>query len=373
MKISIITIHRVLNYGTVLQAFATQEVIKKMGHQVEIIDYITEVRKPKDIFMAYPKNLSKNFLKRLFYILIRIPSNALKFLTFNSFIKNNYQLSKRKYISIIDLKKNPPDADAYIVGSDQVWNSKYNEMVDEGFFLEFGNDSILKLSYASSFGGEFIEEDESIKVKGHLEKFNAISVREKSGKKIIENMNLNSSVVLDPTLVLSKSEWGNYLSPKIINNRKKYLLLFLIYNEDNNATKYARKIADEKGLEVVQLNWKPFKKDGVDKIVLYKTPFEFLRYIRDADFVVTNSFHGTAFAINFNKEFITVARKEFNTRLENILEDFNLKDRYVEKEFEVSNLQKTINYDEVNNKLDEKRLESNIFLSKSLELKSEER
>ncbi|AOS98780.1 hypothetical protein ESP131_00035 [Exiguobacterium sp. U13-1] len=183
MKISIITIHRVLNYGTVLQAFATQEIIKKMGHQVEIIDYITEVRKPKDIFMAYPNHLSKNFIKKLFYILIRIPSNTLKFLTFNNFIKNNYKLSKEKFISISDLKKNPPDADAYIVGSDQVWNSQYNEMVDEGFFLEFGNNSVLRLSYASSFGVEFIEEDESKKVKGHLEKFNAISVREKVEKK----------------------------------------------------------------------------------------------------------------------------------------------------------------------------------------------
>ncbi|AOS98779.1 hypothetical protein ESP131_00030 [Exiguobacterium sp. U13-1] len=178
---------------------------------------------------------------------------------------------------------------------------------------------------------------------------------------MIDNMNLNSSVVLDPTLVLSKKEWEHYLNPKKSNNKKKYLLLFLIYNEDNNATKYAREIADEKGLEVVQLNWKPVKKDGVDKIVLYKTPFEFLKYIRDADFIVTNSFHGTAFAINFNKEFVTVARKEFNTRLENILEDFNLKHRYVEKEFKISKLKETINYDEVNNILDEKRLESNYF------------
>lgn len=364
MKVAIITIHRVLNYGTVLQAFATQELVRNLGYEVKIIDYVTEVRKLKDVFMWHPEHYKNSPLKKALFIASRLPANILKYITFKAFIDKNYDLTEEKYYSISDLKNNPPNADVYLVGSDQVWNSKYNQMVDRGFFLDFGDSSTKRISFASSFGVSKLDNSEFDVTKSLLSKFNRISVREDAGINIVEKMGYQAELVLDPTLMLDKEMWMNYIKEKQI--RKKYVLLFLIYNEDNGATEYARKIADEKGIEVVQLYWKPIKRAGVDRIAIYKSPFEFLRYIRDAEYIVTNSFHGTAFALNFNKQFITVARSEFNSRLESILRLCDLENRFINNNFNITEVLDQIDYSKVNNILDYQRSKSKQYLKKAL-------
>lgn len=364
MKVALITIHRVMNYGTVLQAFATQELIKNMGCQVEIVDYITEVRKLKDIFLWYPTAFSDSKIKQAMYITSRFPANILKYITFNRFIKRNYQLTQKQYYTISDLTQDPPKADVYIVGSDQVWNSKYNQMIDRGFFLDFGDINTKRISFASSFGVSELDKNEFFETKRLLSKFNSISVREDSGVKIINKMGYNAKLVLDPTLMLNKETWSKYIEEKKIKGR--YVLLFLLYNEDNGATEYARKIADKMEIEVIQLYWKPMKRPGVDKIAIYKSPFEFLRYVRDAEYVVTNSFHGTVFALNFNKQFITVARNEFNSRLESILRLCNIERRYITKEFDVSEALRKIDYSSVNRILQNEREKSMTYLKQAL-------
>ncbi|MDD2391379.1 MAG: polysaccharide pyruvyl transferase family protein [Bacilli bacterium] len=364
MKVSIITIHRVLNYGTVLQSFATQELIKELGCEVEIIDYITEERNFKKIFLWSPKSLKNFKLRKVIYVLSRFPANLLKHLSFSQFINKYYLLTKRKYYTINDLKKNPPSSDIYLVGSDQVWNSKYNGGVDRGFFLDFGDENTKKISYASSFGSNELQKNDFIEINKLLSKFNFISVREDTGVKILNDMGYSAELVLDPTLMLNKDKWLSYIKSKKINRR--YVLLFILYNEDNGATQYARKIADKLGLEVIQLYWKPIKRQGVDRIAIYKSPFEFLRYIRDAEYIVTNSFHGTAFAINFNKQFITVARSEFNTRLESILRLCKLENRYITKKINIKEVIKKINYTLVNEILEKERNKSLSYLEKAI-------
>lgn len=364
MKVSLVTIHRVMNYGTVLQAFSTQEVIKELGHQVEIVDYITTVRTLKKVFFNVPKSLENSFLKRSIYILMRLPNNILKYIIFKNFRDKNYILTSKKYYKSSDLKKDPPISDIYLVGSDQVWNSKYNEIIDEGFFLNFGDEKTKKIAYASSFGFDKLPEDELEKTKELLSKFNLISVREKEGLDILNTMNLNGTMVLDPTLLFDKKKWMKYLKSEKI--KEKYVLLFLLYNEDNGASDYAKKIANAKGIKVIQICWNPLKKRNVDKLALYKSPFTFLRYVRDAEYIVTNSFHGTAFAINFNKQFITVQRKEFNSRLESILRLCRLSDRYISKDFILSKILKDINYQNVNEILKDEREKSLEYLKNAL-------
>lgn len=364
MKVSIITIHRVLNYGTVLQAFATQELIKDLGCEVEIIDYITEVRGLKNIFLWYPESLKHSKLKKIMYILSRFPANLLKNISFSKFISEHYILTKQKYYTINDIKQNPPLSDVYLVGSDQVWNSKYNQMIDRGFFLDFGDTNVKRISFASSFGVSELEKNEFIETKKLLSNFNSISVREDTGVKIINNMGYDADLVLDPTLMLNSEKWSSYIKDKKI--KRRYVLLFTLYNEDNGATKYARQIADELGIEVIQLYWKPKKRPGVDRIAIYKSPFEFLRYIRDAEYVVTNSFHGVAFALDFNKQFITVARSEFNSRLESILRLCRLESRYISNKFDINEALSTIDYSSVNEILENERKNSLSYLKQAI-------
>ncbi len=353
-----------MNYGTVLQAFATQELIKNLGYEVEIIDYITEVRNLKKIFLWYPESLRHSKFKKVMYILSRMPANLLKHITFSRFINRNYILTNRKYYTISDLEENPPMSDVYLVGSDQVWNSRYNQMVDRGFFLDFGDTNIKRISFASSFGVSDLDDAEFAQTKKLLSKFDAISVREDTGVKIINDMGYDAELVLDPTLMLNSEKWSSYIKDKKIKGR--YVLLFIIYNEDNDATRYARRIADALGIKVIQLYWKPIKRPGVDKIAIYKSPFEFLRYIRDAEYIVTNSFHGTAFSLDFNKQFITVARSEFNSRLKSILRLCGLESRYITEKFDVNEALSMIDYSSVNIILENERQRSLIYLEQAI-------
>lgn len=161
---------------------------------------------------------------------------------------------------------------------------------------------------------------------------------------------------MDPTLLISKEEWLGYIKPKKYDSN--YLLLCLMYGDDYGATDYARKIADEKGLKIIKICWRFNKPKGIEKIAIYKTPFDFLRLIRDADYVVTNSFHATAFCINFNKQFTVVARKVYNSRLSDLISTFNLNDKYVTSEFSLENALSPINYEEKNLILKELREKS---------------
>lgn len=188
MKVGVVTLHRVFNYGSALQAFATQIILEKLGCDVEIIDYITEVRTMKRILSYCHEKYRYSVLKRNLYILSRLGPNILKYLSFNSFVKKHLKLSKRKYYTIHDLRKFPPQKDVYITGSDQVWNSDYNEMIDKGFFLDFGPKNIKRISYAASFGKDSLDDNEKMLIFDLLKNYNHISVREKQAQNILSNI-----------------------------------------------------------------------------------------------------------------------------------------------------------------------------------------
>ena len=242
MNIKIITLHRVFNYGSVLQTYATEKMFEKHGHKVEIIDYITEIRTLKKQFKITPPTLRQDMLHRSIYFFCKYFSLILKKRTFWRFLKKNVNLTRRKYITYNDLVENPPIADVYITGSDQVWNSKYNNGIDRGFYLDF-TDSPNKFAFAASFGMEQIPENELEETKRLLKKYKSITVREDEANVLLDKMKIdNHFVIIDPTLQLRKNDWLKLASKRLI--KEKYVLLMLLYNEDNNATEYARKIAD---------------------------------------------------------------------------------------------------------------------------------
>lgn len=364
MKAAIVTLHRVYNYGSVLQAYATQKVFEKHGCETSIVDYITEQRTLKRIFFKPPADPSIKGVKRVVYQIAKIGSLALKELTFGSFVRKTMRLTKR-YVTADDLALDPPRADVYVSGSDQVWNSKYNEGIDRGFFLDFVPSGRKKISFASSFGKSALDEWEKEQTRFYLSQYAAISVREDSAVEIVEDLGVQGAVqVIDPTLQLTKSEWQPLASPRLVKD--PYLALMLLYNEDNGATEIARQIADERGLKLVKISWEMKKPEAVDKLFTHRSPADFLSLFSNADFVVTNSFHGLAFSLIFERQFLVVPRNEFNSRIDSLLSLVGLSGRLVKKPLDSNQSLPVIDYSHVNKALNAARLDADRYIDEAL-------
>ena len=363
-KVGIITQHQVFNYGSVLQAYATQEIFKKKDCNVEIINYISERWSNKKIFWDIEKEGNKIFV--ICYKILRFPIVLQRKLQFKRFTEKRLNLTK-KYKTYKDLKKSPPNMDYYIVGSDQCWNNFYNG-IDLAYFLQFGDQNIKRNSFATSIGVDQYNNEDSELIREYVSDFDNISVREQKSSKLIEDISNKKVVsIIDPTLQVNKEFWEKISNKKRLI-KDKYLLLFVLYDEDLNASKYAREIADNLNLKVVELSWQIKKKQGVDILMSHRTPEEFLALIRDASFIVTNSFHGLAFAINYNKEFIVVERSKFNDRIANLLNIIELKNRNFNKDnFDLKYIESKIDYKKVNDFLELERKKADKFVEKILE------
>lgn len=361
-KVAVITMHRIYNYGSVLQTYATQRVLENIGVQCEIIDYISPYRAKKPLFLEYPPRLEGKKAKRTLYYIAKVPSFILKDITFGGFIKKHINLSSKQYITNADLLAEVPKADIYITGSDQVWNSKYNHGVDGSYYLNFAPENATRIAFVSSFGRNALSAEEEKSVKPMLQKYKAISVREDSAVDILSKMKIKSICLIDPTLQLDKSEWMSLSSKRLV--KEKYLLLFLLYNEDNGATEYAVQVARKNGLKIVKLSWELQKPKEIDYLFTHRPPEDFLSLFLNADFVVTNSFHGVAFSINLNRQFAFVQRTEFNGRIESLLRLTDLENRKVVDHNNTSLVNQIIDYSEVNSILAKERVRAIEYLER---------
>jgi len=359
MKIAVVTLHRLYNYGSVLQSYATQRIFEQEGHQVKIIDYVTTQRTLRRLLRGVP-DASFRGAKLLVYRCMKVASIMLKELTFGRFVRRNLHLTK-KYISAEDLDRDPPVADLYVTGSDQTWNSVYNEGVDRGFFLDFLPENARRISFAASFGKTELEAAEIPETKRYISRYEGLSVRENSAKDILAGLGREDAVqIIDPTLQIRKEDWLQIASKRLI--KPHYLILMLLYNEDNHATEYARKLADEKGLVLVKLSWELMKPRMVDVLMTHRSPADFLSLFYHADFVVTNSFHGVAFSINLEKQFIVVPRNEFNSRIDSLLALTGLQRRLVSDEKQLTVAREQIDYIPVQKCLQIERERANEYI-----------
>lgn len=365
MKVALITLHRVYNYGTALQAWSTQQILEDAGHEVSVIDYITPHRTKKAIFLEPSANGNQGGLHRVVYRFFKLFSIMLKEMTFGRFVRNNLHLTK-KYITPEDLDNDSPQADVYITGSDQVWNSKYNQGVDRGYFLDFLPEDAHRVAFVASFGATELATDEQHEISHYVRRYQALSVRESSAKSMLESLGRSDAVwLIDPTLQIKKEKWLQMASKRLV--KEKYCILMLLYNEDNHATEYARRIADEKGLKLVKVSWEMKKPSMVDRLMTHRSPADFLSLFHYAEFVVTNSFHGLAFSINLEKQFVVVPRNEFNSRIESLLQLTGLEDRMVSSEQDALGAAgRGIEYEPVRAVLDEERRRAADFIKESI-------
>lgn len=338
MNIKTITCHNVYNYGATLQAYALQTYLESIGHQVEIIDYYPKYRNKRN-FWKIPNNSKvgkysqKYFLFHLLYAIHR----AIKYLRdtnfdrikkFDEFDRKYLHITSTKYTSYQQLKDNPPIADCYIAGSDQIWNPNGDTGKDPAFFLNFGDATIKRISYSASFGISEIEESFKPQLKKNLSVFDAISVREKTGLDILRTIGyVNAIQVCDPVFLLSKEDWLNIASPSLVEG--DYILVYDFFQDDKCIREMAINLSKERKCKIVSVN------DGgkckyADINISDASPNDFLSLIYNADVVVSNSFHATAFSLMLETDFYTypVVRNKNQSRMIDLLDSFDLLDRF---------------------------------------------
>jgi hypothetical protein len=356
-KIGIINFHRAINYGAVLQAYALSEAIKKLGYNAVTIDY----KNPLIEKIYNPRYINYKSLKGILSGILTYNRRKRKKELFEDF--------RAKYFTLYEppnlYSLNTDEYYKFITGSDQVWNYNLTEY-DTVYFLEFISVSKKKNSYAASFGFDEIPDEYVEDYRGFLEDFNQISVREEQGAQIIKNLlNRHAEVVLDPTMLLSKEEWIK-ISKKYKRN-KNYILIYQLA-ASQSLLDFAVELSKQTNCEIINIS-DAIRRRIKAKYVTGVGPQEFMGLFSNARYIVTNSFHGTAFSINFNKPFFVEMLPppaKVNSRLENILDTFDLRSRQIINGTN-ANIFTDIDYATVSKKLELERKRSLDYLKRILD------
>lgn len=302
------------NYGQLLQCYALQKYLRDAGHDAFLIRYNPEndfARTPlwKRILKAFNPVLLFNYLNLKNRKRLGRAEQKQHSRRFDEFRTKYIVQSEKIYRSYSELKESPPEADCYIVGSDQVWNvfGNSNPHYLNSFFLNFGDKRIKRIAYAVSWGS-CPEDFESKTIADLLRNFELITCREKSGVSICKNNGVSAKLVCDPTLLLAASEWKKLCTPTKIN--KKYVFAYMLKNTCKFSYKKMKNWADLHNLDVVYVsgNYGYCSVNFHDKhsVLSYPNICEWLGLIASAEYVVTNSFHCSVFSLLFRKKIATI-------------------------------------------------------------------
>lgn len=359
MKAGVITLHSVYNYGTQLQAFATQEKLKQYFNEVTFIDY-----KRKD---TYGIGLLRTFSKgNPIKALIALPTIIYWKYIFGSFQEKHLHLSTKEYLSEEDFKEFEDFADIYFTGSDQVWNTGWNKGIIKPFYLHFVPEEKKRYAFASSFGITEVDDSDIQNSKKYIDKYEKITVREESAISILKEQYSYRSVsrILDPTLIMPASFWR-----AIEGKRKVKEEYILIYNLQRSYEfdKFAQEISKRTGIKLYRLCTRFDQIFRTGKSIVIPPIFEFVSLIDHAKFVITDSFHATAFSMNMETQPICVYPTNYASRLSDFLllvesQQCHIKDF---KDYDVINRQ--INFNHVKSILEKERTKVDIFLSEIVE------
>lgn len=362
MNVKVITRHSPSNYGSLLQSIATVKTIEGLGHDCSIIDYQRpDERGLKGVLTQV--NCKAGFgnpLKKLAYLSIRYPIEKFAQVRFDKMRKKYLKMTSR-CSSHVDLEK--ISADAFITGSDQVWGPMMNGVYDSAYFLQFVGKDSRKLAYAASFGKTKFDESTVVAYKKMLSEYDKIAVREKSAVSLLEEWGLDNCLgqVLDPTLLLDQNQWTNLLIKKNDFDKYKdlkYILVYQIHN-DPKLSGYAKRLAKHTGMELLRVNPMLHQALRGGKFICSPDLSEFLSLVANASCIVTDSFHGTCFSINFGKQFIEILpNNATGTRNQSILELTGLSDRILCDFNDYSLVDKVIDYGKVNELLEAERRKS---------------
>lgn len=324
-KLTVLTLQNIRNYGSALQALATQVLFENLGCEVDFFDYYRGNSSSKwHRIKSWVKD--KSLVSKIVYPFLLFPTFAKQDKVFKKFLGKYLHTQPQKVSTIEDFKALELKSDIYCTGSDQTWNSDWNGGVLPEMFLEFVPDNMKKISYAASMGKGELYEWEKEETKRLLGRYSAISVRESTAVDIINALGIDGVVhVLDPTLQMSRKFWMKLVKkPK----EENYLLIYQL-NTNPRFDAYARELAYRKGLKLLRFCTRYDQIVRCGKSLLIPSVEDFISYIAYAECVITDSFHATAFSINLNTNFISIYPDDFSSRLASILELTGLQHRHL--------------------------------------------
>lgn len=356
MRIGILTFHCVNNCGAVLQAYALQEFLLQLGHDVYIIDY-----RPSYLLKTTKLNLKK-------YHFIRFGKDLVKFIL-NTKGRFNFADFRKRYFRLyaLNFDSSNHSFDAFVFGSDQIWNKQIigSDKIFWGNFL--AADNIKLLSYAASCGGWNIADNDLSVLRRRLNAFTSISVREDFLAIALQRiLNRNIDRVLDPTLLLDKSQFEKILVPPKV--MKPYIFIYEVTPEIRTID-IAQQIVQQtnKAMQIIRCG-AVNRQNGNLKTINNVGPLDFLGYIKNAFCIVTTSFHGTALSIAFNRNFYTIRiSKSQDERVRSLLSMLDLDNRLIDKSSTCTYTD--INYTNVNKILQKQKVKSEHFLRVGLQMK----
>ncbi|MCM1518494.1 MAG: polysaccharide pyruvyl transferase family protein [Pseudoflavonifractor sp.] len=347
MDVKVITRHAPSNYGSLLQSIATVEAVESLGHSCRIIDYRRDdERGLRSILtlLAKKPEWNNNIVKKIAYVVMRWPAEKIAEVKFDS-MRRRY-LKMTPHVSTLDGLRSLT-ADIFMTGSDQVWGPVAGDRFDEAYFLTFA-DKGRRVAYAGSFGRTVFDDDVLGRYRDMLSRYDAIAVRENSAVDTLASMGVTTvGQVLDPTLLLDAERWSGYM-PDTPPVKGEYVLVYQLHN--NPALDlYATRVAGKLRLPLIRMSasMHQFARSGRFKFL--PGMGKFLSLIKNARCMVTDSFHGTAFAINFNTPFVEILPGNgTGSRNQSILQLTGLQDRIVTDFDDLSIVDKAIDFDAVN-------------------------
>lgn len=367
--VAVMTLHNSPNYGSCLQTYATQTVLSGIGVVPRIIDYYREDAIPEnETDRALNGQLAKKMpIFRLPGVktLARIPVSrivARRAAPLNEFRHSRLILTDRRYYSYEDLKNDPPQADIFCTGSDQVWNSVWNKGFNKAFYLAFAPEGAKRIAYAASIGKSSLEEWEKAPMREALLKYSHISVREEEAIELLDSIGIQGVVpVIDPTLMLTREDWGQLASNKRIPTQP-YILIYQL-NKNPEFDQYAQKLSKKLGLPLYRIAYGVHEKRRGEHTIVCPRVEEFLGLFLSAEYVLTDSFHGTAFSVNLGRKFVAISPGRFSGRIMNLLSMTGATNHYLDDYRNLGIVDQPYDFEHAQQIFARKRSEAKAFLT----------
>ncbi len=375
MKVGGITIHWAHNFGAMLQAYALQHMVEKLGHKYTIINYVTNHQRTHLKLFVASHAQTQNVLLRVrrymrgCYNLLHYMQWKRRSSLFEDFRTNYLKTTNKNLSSFEELIDNCPKFDAYMCGSDQIWRvGSSSPWFDASYYLGFVRDSSAKkIAYAPSFGADFVDDKYREKYTKYLNEIHYLSVRERHGQEIIRNLTGREvPVVLDPVLLVSRTHWDAILKPPEFG--EPYILVYYVGGNFNELMRAAHHLKKRTGVRrIVSLYSCPYhKRIGVDHIP-EAGPLEFIGWIKNASYICTSSFHGMAYSTIFERPFYAVMPGKISSRLESLGQILDLRSRFiVSPTQDISEIPIDLDYSRARNHLTIEKDKSVSFLRESL-------
>ena len=356
-KVGILTIPRADNYGSVLQAFAMQQFLDSFDIDNEIIDYVSPFLIGRYPLILIEKDSFKSVIKSFIRSILVLGFSICKKKRFCSF-RENIRFSQKTIYKSSDIS----EYDYYVVGSDQIWNTRITG-ADTTFFLDFVNDKKKKIAFAVSMGFQDRKTEEIRFYQKYLPSFSSIGVRENVDLEFVKtnaDTNTHCEYIIDPTILINEKLWIDLIGSRII--KENYIFVYS-FGRDERIVSTAKTLASQLGLKVYIIgdSWRKKNKDGF--IYLKGTgPIQFLNYIAFADHIVTNSFHGTVFSVIFRKQVTSVPYPNTGNRMISFLELLSLNEAIYSDSAATNHL----DYSKCSFSISEEREKAKRFLKEAL-------